>query len=330
VVCAVLLLALRGASGAAEDAPALAVRVSSCPEKATVYVDARRKGRTPGELTGLDAATHRITFSKKGYQDRIVLFDPSTATNLQIHLPLVPAEVHARASRASRGLLVATCPDDAAIFVDDDWRGNGAAFLPELNSGAHVIVAVRPGYAIGRRVVTLDDAPPRPVDLVLPPASVPPPTTGATAHLAVDTCPAGAAVVVDGKERGTSPLVVDVAPGRHELLLALPGHRGRYEIVAVADGAHRELRLPLHVARAETQDAGPWVSAATCPDGLEIQVNGFKEGRTPLIFKAPPGLIMLEARPSGGGPAARRQLAVPGDGVTLAEFVLETPGAGHE
>jgi len=304
--------------------------VSSCPQGATVHLDARRKGRTPGELAGLDAAPHRITLSKKGYQDRIVLFDSSTATSLEINLPLVPAEIHARASRASRGLLVASCPEDAAIFVDDDWRGNGAAFLPHLASGAHVVVAARPGYGISRRVVTLADGPPRPVDLVLPAASALPPTAGATAHLAVETCPAGAAVVVDGKERGTSPLVVDVAPGRHELFLALPGHRGRYEIVAVADGARRELRLPLHVARAETQDAGPWVSAASCPADLAIHMNGLKQGRTPVIFKAPPGLISLEVRPRGSGPAARRQVAVPGDGVTLAELMLEPPGAGHE
>jgi hypothetical protein len=102
-----------------------------------------------------------------------------------------------------------------------------------------------------------------------------PATTGA---LRLDSNPARAAVTVDGKPAGTTPVTVQLAPGRHAVELAL-GTRRRAFTVALEAGASvsQFLELPLQAA------AAGQVSVRSEPAGARVTVDGQLRGVTPLV-----------------------------------------------
>jgi hypothetical protein len=325
----VLALLTTAPTRAAEEtrSNALQVQITTCPDQAQVSIDGRLRGRTPRSLSGLDDRAHTITLSKDGYQERSVVVVGSGGSNQEIALPLVPTAVYAQAGDRN-GLLIAACPEDASIFVDDVWRGNGAAFVPDLAAGVHDVLIARSGYEVTRRLATVVEGKRVRVDEVLVPGLDMPPVTGAGAQLVVDTCPARASVVVDGSQRGESPIVLDVEPGQHEVVVALAGHRGRHEIVAVPAEARRELRLALHLEPPPTTgEALSTISVASCPTGAAIHLGGFRKGRTPAIVRAYPGPVNLEVRAPAGGttsPSAR-QVTVQRGQMAIAEFDFSGP-----
>jgi tetratricopeptide (TPR) repeat protein len=93
-------------------------------------------------------------------------------------------------------------------------------------------------------------------------------------EIEISTDPGGADVVIDGVERGKSPLRVRVRAGAHRLRLALEGHSAIEEEVTInakdrspiarrfdaAPSAQAERKVPLveATAPAETEQPGPW------------------------------------------------------------------------
>jgi hypothetical protein len=59
----------------------------------------------------------------------------------------------------------------------------------------------------------------------------------ATGSLAIESRPAGAAVTMNGKPRGTTPLTInDLAPGEYQVTFTLPGYRNVATTVRVVAG----------------------------------------------------------------------------------------------
>lgn len=118
---------------------------------------------------------------------------------------------------------------------------------------------------------------------------VPAPATGT---LAVTTDPAGAHVVIDGLERGSTPLSVSLNTGAHVLELS-------------ADGVHRTIPVTI-AANAEASQfiempkAAPAVGdleVRTDPSGAKVSVDGQLRGASPLMVTGlAPGshTVMLE------------------------------------
>ena len=83
-----------------------------------------------------------------------------------------------------------------------------------------------------------------------PPAAVPPipPGTAAgqgTSRLRAETVPHGATLLVDGKRVGVTPASLSLAPGKHELVLSLPGYENWEGLVEMEKGAEAPLSVPL-------------------------------------------------------------------------------------
>jgi len=58
-----------------------------------------------------------------------------------------------------------------------------------------------------------------------------------TGTLAVDSRPAGAAVTINGKASGSTPLTInDLPPGEYQILLTMPGYRNFATTVRVVAG----------------------------------------------------------------------------------------------
>jgi hypothetical protein len=146
-----------------------------------------------------------------------------------------PAASRGRAAVAAATtgqLAIRSTPARAGVLIDGIWRGRTPITVRGLGLGTHAVRVVEDGYVAESRRVAVDAraagttvsfqlarvrGPDRPVP-VRPGA-----TTGA---LRVESRPSGAAVLIDGRVIGTTPLLIsDLEPGAHQVRLELPGHR---------------------------------------------------------------------------------------------------------
>ena len=160
--------------------------------------------------------------------------------------PSVP--VAPRAPAKIGRLLVRSTPSGASVDVDGVARGVTPLALQDLDLGARAITVSRRGYESEQRRIVLTKArPSRSVEVRLSQeaAAGPRPATPAslgkpavsTGALAVESRPTGAAVVVNGKPSGTTPMTItDLAPGDYLVTMTMEGYRPFATTVRVVAG----------------------------------------------------------------------------------------------
>lgn len=145
------------------------------------------------------------------------------------------------------------------------------------------------------------------------------PTTGV---LVLSSHPDGAAVMVDGAERGTTPLVLTLPAGDHPLSVTLPDTEPAHLVASVsAAGEWRRhvtlaplVAAPATTLRVETERAG----AAVFVDGVGV-------GATPLALTTlPPGDHLVEVRGAG---ALTRRVTLTSGATTSLVLSGERPAA---
>jgi hypothetical protein len=164
--------------------------------------------------------------------------------------PKAPQAPAAKASENIGRLLVRSTPSGASVTVDGVARGVTPLALRDLDAGTRTVVVARNGYAAETRRVLISKArPSRTLDVRLAAVrtrdTAPQPSTpatlgkpaAATGTLAVDSRPSGAAVTINGKPSGTTPLIVDdLAPGEYRIVMTMPGFRNFSTTVRVVAG----------------------------------------------------------------------------------------------
>ena len=145
-------------------------------------------------------------------------------------------------------LLVRSTPSGAGVEVDGVARGVTPLALRDLDLGARDITVSRRGYAPEERRIVLTKArPSRSVEVRLSQqaAATPRPATPgslgkpavSTGALAIESRPTGAAVAVNGKPSGTTPLTInDLPPGDYRVTMTLDGHQPFATTVRVVAG----------------------------------------------------------------------------------------------
>jgi serine/threonine-protein kinase len=148
-------------------------------------------------------------------------------------------------------LLIRSRPAGARVFVDGRDRGLTPATVPGLGRGSHRIRLVRGGYSTEDRRVVITSRSARSMTIALTRASQPSVQTSAPAAsartgqlvgaLTIDSRPQGAAVFIDGRLAGATPLNVPaVPPGEHAVRLEREGYRRWASSVrVVASGQNR-------------------------------------------------------------------------------------------
>ena len=92
--------------------------------------------------------------------------------------------------------------------------------------------------------------------------------------------PPGATVIIDGMDRGTTPVTLfDLAPGRHHLKYRLAGYveRDRFFNTQDAQGTYLEKNEVL-------EEEKGLLLLKTDPEGCDIQIDGVSVGRTPRLI----------------------------------------------
>ena len=148
-------------------------------------------------------------------------------------------------------LAVRSTPAGASVSLNGRWRGRTPLDLSNLSFGKYALRIVLPGHEVKREEVTLSAGDPtRAVSVQLErqpsaasrqasaAAQAPPPAAaGRTGTLNVDSRPAGAQIVLDGKPIGVTPMrIPEVAAGSHVVRLELADHRTWTETAQVTPG----------------------------------------------------------------------------------------------
>ena len=180
--------------------------------------------------------------------------------------PLAPQAPKAPEAPSNVGrLLVRSSPSGATVAVDGVPRGVTPLALRDLELGARNVVVARPGYiAEDRRIVLTRARPSRSLEVRLTsqaaepaprpgtPATLGRPAADATGTLAVESRPAGAAVTINGKPSGKTPLSIDaLAPGEYRINMTLEGYRPFTTTVRVVAGERARAAASLSVQERE-------------------------------------------------------------------------------
>ena len=97
-------------------------------------------------------------------------------------------------------------------------------------------------------------------------------------RVSITSQPSGATVIVDGKDRGTTPVTLfDLQPGRHHLKCRLAGYVTRDRFFNTDEGPYIEKNEVLDEVKG-------LLLLKTEPAGCDIQIDGVSVGRTPRLI----------------------------------------------
>ena len=157
------------------------------------------------------------------------------------------------------GLLVETDPTEAEIWIDGEPEGTSPLELNGLPFGEHTVRIAKDGFLPLEESFDLAEGEPvDPLVFALQPEGI---------SLFLESVPAGAAVTVDGKSLGTTPLEdVEIDPGQHEVRVARRGYETWRSLVVAQAGESVNLVARL---RSTAPKAAPSPIEAEAPNEPE-------------------------------------------------------------
>lgn len=239
--------------------------------------------------------------------------------------PAVPA--------ALASLWVDAAEPGAVVLVDGDSAGTTPLWIEDVRPGRRHVAVLGRDRALADTTLDVEAGglaelavgfggaapPPREPEPLVEQTVVERPTTGA---LRVSSTPAGAAVTLNGRTVGTTPLVLDgLAPGRHSVAVTRPGHDTAAEWVEVQAGVQSEAVFGL-----TAQTGG--IEVLVRPWGT-VAVNGeVRQRETDVVYRAqlPVGTHTVQASHPVLGSAAR-QVTVSRGAVSRLVFDLDAAPA---
>ncbi len=276
--CLFVLLLLVAAVPATDGASRLLL--SSVPSGAEVSVNGSVAGTTPLDLPR-PPGTYAIDFRLDGY-------DSYATTVLLASDESRSVEALLRVGPGAGTLRVTTTPDGAEVYLDGTVIGRTPYASGRVDAGTHDITLVLEGYDRYAKQVTVLDGRLTRVDVALTRT----PTTGT---LAVLSSPPGAAVRVDGVDRGETPYEGrGFGPGTHLVELRLGGYRD-YRVQAIV-GANRRTEV---VTTLEPLPPPGRLAVTSTPSGADVYLDGLLRGLTPITLEAAAGVHEVRAEADG-------------------------------
>lgn len=189
-------------------------------------------------------------------------------------------------------------PPGASIFIDTEAGGKVGVtpYKGTIEPGSHLVILKAPGYSTTQQSF---DIPARSqVDV----------RVGLKVPLEVTSTPPGASIHLgspDSPPVGTTPATLDVLPGKHLLVLRLPGHKPAQMTVA-AGPADKPVTVALRLLLG--------FQVASSPSGATVELDGKRlSGQTPLSGSALPGEHEITVKLGTFTPIRHKLLLQPGE-----------------
>ena len=252
---------------------------------ATVLLDGKEVGKAPLEFEA-PAGRHLVSIVSEDGRGAEQGADAVPGKTRNIFLSLPPAGGPGTLSLQSE-------PAGARLTLDGKPLG-ATPFVGETVPGDHALIIERQGFLRQERQVSWRAG--HDVDLSFSLFPLP-----QEPSLALESTPPGALVFIDGAQKGPTPWVGVLAPGRHQALLRLAGRREVASDFQMPDGRDLSLRLDLPPAAR----SAPHVILTSKPAGAAIAIDGGSPVLTPWSGDLAPGKHQLEASLPGYLPETR-------------------------
>ncbi len=196
---------------------------------AEVFVDGEPVGVTPVEGVELRAGPHQLRITKPRYKDWEQGVEVAGGGN--------DRAVDAALQPNWADVTLTSQPAGATVFVDGVEVGATPLVTP-VEAGSRAVRVALDGFEPWEGNLTVEAG----ADRALPEIDLKP----ADGRLSVSSTPAGASVLVNGRYRGQTPLVADVAPGEAlRVQLRKAGFATASRSVSVASGEERRIAVNL-------------------------------------------------------------------------------------
>jgi hypothetical protein len=274
IVIGLFLISIPAVSAIGGDQGWIEIRCNV--DDARVYFDGVEKGViSGGSLTvpvySTAAPYHSFTVEKSGYTSYSgELTSPSSGETKTVYATLNPVETPVPVNYGS--IYVESSPTGASIYFNGNYRGSAPLTINEVWPGSYTIQAELNGYRTFTTTASVSSGTRSTIYCPLSPQD----TSGS---LYILSEPTNAKVVLDGVERGTTPLTLNnLASGTHILEL---DHAGDYDwksTVEVPAGGTKTVSASLNPMPASTTG---WVYVSSSPGGASVIIDGTNYGQTP-------------------------------------------------
>ena len=255
---------------------------------------------TPYTFSDLPAGEHTVSVSKKGYHDaeQTLTVEGGPPATFSVNLTEVERTPTPTAPTAPKfgQLVVTTNVPGASITVDGqrepDWVTPYT--FSRLSAGRHSVVVSMSGYGDVQRVLEIEGGRTSTLSASL---------TVPSGVIGIQTVPAGAEVIIDGRSYGRSPIEQVVPVGQHTYEVRMSGMGSRDGTFTIREEGHIvRLKVPLSSDASSTGI----VEVRTIPPGATVFVDGKSAGgTTPMNFRVPAGSHTVTISLSGYRPVQR-------------------------
>ncbi|TMA10722.1 MAG: PEGA domain-containing protein, partial [Deltaproteobacteria bacterium] len=274
--------------------PGAAVRIDDKDSGTTPLTVRLLPGRHTVSITGPDGRSAEQQIDVKGRR-----------MDLAVDLP--------RQSGGPATLAVQSDPPDANVLLDGTVVGR-TPYHGALQTGEHTVTVEMEGHLRQQRKVFAREGRDATVSFALMPLPKAP-------ALSVESDPVGAIVLVDGKERGRTPLIAAMPPGHHQLVLQYEGRREVSTDFEMPKDGDFSVRLDLPFA----DRSGSRLTVSSMPAGANVTVDGSGVGVTPWSAETRPGVHKVAVSGAGFVKEERTVQVYPNRDTDLA-FALQRAG----
>lgn len=251
--------------------------ITTQPAGAALTVDGVKRGVAPVTLSGLPAGDHLVVAALAGHEDArktVILIAENPRTEVDLRLEPIAGLV-----------LIHTEPAGAEVKVDGADRGRTPLFLSDILLGKHRVQLALQGHQPKEIDLTIRDRTPQKIAVSM---------TSDSAKIILDSTPTGAAVTLNGIDKGKTPCALDRIPaGDSKLEVALQGFETYTQTLKLAAGQEEKLTALLKPVPAT-------LMVVSIPDKARIYVNDQFRGAAPLTLKdVAPGSLRVRAELRG-------------------------------
>ena len=278
------------------------LNIKSEPSNAIIIVNGKETGPTPLIINEQVPGTYMVEAKMDGYKNWTKNIEVSADKENQITavLQIIPGSFRINSE-----------PSNAVIFIDGREAGTTPLIITDPDQGKHLVEVKMDGYEDWRESVDIEHSKETDLNAVLQLKA---------GSLSIKSKPSIAVVLIDGKEAGTTPLIItEPSPGTHNVEVKMSGFEIWSKSVKIETGKESTLTAVLQLK------ASP-VTINSVPSDAMILINGKEIGKTPVNITDPdPGTYLVEVRMDGYEAWNERVDIEPGKELTItADLQMKT------
>ncbi len=207
--------------------------MASFPSSAEVYLEDRKRGRTPFYIFLSPDKSYKVRLSKEGYEDRVIEVELKAykSTTLEVKLE----------ERKLGSLFVSSEPSEAEVYLRGKFIGITPLFLgEELEPDEYEIRIRKDGYETDSRIVPISGGERAELKFELKPLY---------GSLSITSDPPEADVYLNRRYMGITPLEIEeLKAGDYEVQVMKSGYEDQVKTASIEAGERGELNFKLEEA----------------------------------------------------------------------------------